>query len=124
LALLEDLVAIAMPSGLGDAGRDLWSGICGKYGLRADEARVLEDAAREADLIATLDAGMAGQDLLVRGSQGQQVINPLISELRQHRSTLAALLRQLKLPDEAADAAARSNSARAAANARWSRRGA
>jgi hypothetical protein len=124
LALLEDLMAIAMPSGLGESGRRLWSEISGKYGLRADEARVLEDAAREADLIATLDAGMAGQSLLVRGSQGQDVINPLISELRQHRATLAALLRQLKLPDEAADAAARSNSARAAANARWSRRGA
>jgi hypothetical protein len=61
----------------------------------------------------------------VRGSQGQDVINPLISELRQHRSTLAALLRQLKLPDDSASAAeARSTSARAAANARWSRRGA
>jgi hypothetical protein len=117
-------VAIATPSGLGTAGTALWSAIAGKYGLRADEARVLEDAAREADLIATLDAGMAGQDLLVRGSQGQQVINPLISELRQHRSTLAALLRQLKLPDEEVSAEARSNAARAAANARWSRRGA
>ena len=117
-------MALAMPSGLGDAGQLLWSEISKKYGLRADEARVLEDAAREADLIAMLDAGMVGAPLLVRGSQGQDVINPLVSELRQHRATLAALLRQLKLPDEAADAAARSNSARAAANARWSRRGA
>jgi hypothetical protein len=52
------------------------------------------------------------------------VINPLISELRQHRSTLASLLRQLKLPDESVSAEARSTAARAAANARWSRRGA
>jgi hypothetical protein len=68
---------------------------------------------------------MAGAPLLVRGSQGQDVINPLISELRQHRATLASLLRQLKLPDESTRLAeARSTSARAAANARWSRRGA
>jgi hypothetical protein len=32
---------------------------------------------------------------------GQQEINPLISELRQHRSALASLLKQLALPDEA-----------------------
>jgi hypothetical protein len=37
---------------------------------------------------------------MVRGSQGQKVINPLISELRQYRASRAALLRQLKLPDE------------------------
>jgi hypothetical protein len=117
-------VAIPTPSGLGPSGELLWRDISGKYGLRADELRVLEDAAREADLISTLDAGMAGQDLLVRGSQGQMVINPLISELRQHRSTLASLLRQLKLPDESVSAEARSTAARAAANARWSRRGA
>jgi hypothetical protein len=123
-ALLEALVAITTPSGLGQAGGLLWADISSKYSLRADELRVLEDAAREADLIATLDAGMAGQDLLVRGSQGQQVINPLISELRQHRGTLASLLRQLKLPDESVSAEARSTAARAAANARWSRRGA
>ena len=118
-------MAIAAPSGLGDAGSRLWSDIAGKYGLRADELRVLEDAAREADLVQTLNDGMTGQPLLVRGSQGQEVINPLISELRQHRATLAALLRQLKLPDESTDSAeARSTAARAAANARWSRRGA
>jgi hypothetical protein len=117
-------MAAKAPDGLLEPGRKLWSEITSKYGLRADELRVLEDAAREADLIETLNAGMAGQDLLVRGSQGQQVINPLISELRQHRSTLAALLRQLKLPDESASSEARSTAARAAANARWSRRGA
>jgi hypothetical protein len=113
------------PAGLAAAGKKLWREIADSYDLRADELRVLEDAAREADLVSVLDAGMKGASLLVRGSQGQEVINPLISELRQHRSTLASLLRQLKLPDDSADAAGeRSTSARAAANARWSRRGA
>lgn len=118
------------PAGLKVAGRALWDGITSKYGLRADELRILEDAAFEADLISVLRTGMAGADLIVRGSQGQEVINPLISELRQHRSTLASLLRQLKLPEESAgegagsEAGERSSSARAAANTRWSRRGA
>ena len=116
------------PAGLGTEGKKLWRGIAAddKYELRADEVRVLEDAAREADLIAAMESARKrpGFKLIVRGSQGQDVINPLISELRQHRATLAALLRQLKLPDESDTPEARSTSARAAANARWSRRGA
>lgn len=115
---------VSGPTDLGDAGRRLWDQISGTYKLRADELRVLEDAAHEADLIATLNGGLVDAPLLVRGSQGQEVINPLISELRQHRATLASLLRQLKLPDEAAPQQSRSSQAREAVNARWSRRGA
>jgi hypothetical protein len=118
------------PEGLGGKGKSLWRGIAGpnKWELRADELRVLEDACREADLIAILDAGMVDAPLFTTGSQGQDVINPLISELRQHRMTLRALLAQLKLPDVDADASVvageRSSKARAAANSRWSKRGA
>ena len=114
------------PSGLADSGSALWSSIADVYELRADELRVLEDASREADLITTLNDGLRGEPLMVSGSMGQDVINPLISELRQHRATLASLLRQLKLPDdnEAASAGSRSAAARAAVNARWAKRGA
>jgi len=116
------------PTGLTAAGKNLWVDVSGKYQLRADELRVLEDAAREADLVALMERERvkAGFKLIVRGSQGQDVINPLISELRQHRATLASLLRQLKLPDENPEAAAAARSAemRGVANARWSRRGA
>jgi hypothetical protein len=102
----------------------MWSDVTGSYDLRSDELRVLEDACREADLIDDLTSELVGADRIVRGSQGQPVINPLISEVRQHRATLAALLRQLKLPDESDTAEARSTAARAAVNARWARRGA
>jgi hypothetical protein len=114
------------PEGLGAAGAKLWVGIAGKYELRPDELRVLEDAAFEADVIGILRDGMVGQSLVVRGSQGQDVIHPLISELRQHRSTLASLVRQLKLPEDDSEAAAgeRSATMRGVANARWSKRGA
>lgn len=112
------------PRNLSTAGRKLWTEITSNYQLRADELRILEDACRESDLIDTLNAATADAELVVQGSTGQPVINPLISELRQHRSTLAALLRQLKLPDESDTAENRSTAARAAANARWSRRGA
>lgn len=114
----------AAPQGMNEPGRGLWKDITGKYGLRADELRVLEAACREADLIDRIESMMPDEELIVSGSQGQPVINPLVPELRQHRTTLAGLLRQLKLPDDAAgDAEARSTAARAAANARWGNRG-
>ena len=115
------------PTGLSDGGSRLWATVVGAYDLRVDEQRVLEDACREADLIDAMVAGMEGKALVVEGSKGQPVVNPLVSELRQHRSTLATLMRQLKLPedgDSEAEAGRRSASARSAANARWSRRGA
>jgi len=118
------MAKVTAPRNLSAAGRKLWTTITTQYELRADELRVLEDACREADLIDVLNAEAKGADLVVQGSTGQPVINPLISELRQHRSTLAALFRQLKLPDETDTAASRSSQAREAANARWSRRGA
>lgn len=129
---VEPHVPAVPPADLAMAGLGLWNGVAGSYKLRVDELSVLEQAAFEADLIADLRVALVGsRDRLVRGSQGQLVIHPIISELRQHRATLAALLRQLKLPDldgdapttAEAEAGARSSQARAAANARWSRRG-
>ena len=116
-------MAITAPKDLAAAGRKLWKDVTGTYKLRADELLVLESACRESDLIARLDAQMPDEKLIVHGSQGQPVINPLVPELRQHRSTLAGLLRQLKLPDASSTPEARSTAARAAANARWATRG-
>lgn len=119
-------MAATAPANLGTQGSALWDSITGKWELRADELAVLGDACSTADMIHTMEAGLEGQDLMVRGSQGQLVINPLISELRQYRAARAALLRQLKLPDENSTDVGGALSAknRAAANARWARRGA
>lgn len=113
-------MAAKRPSGLHDSSRKLWDDITGKYELRADELRILEQACRESDLIETLEEAQSGAPLLGKGSQGQDVISPFISEIRQHRAIFSSLLRQLKLPDEQG-ASDRSAAARAAANARWSR---
>ena len=110
------------PRGLAKAGRKLWNGIAGHYELRPDEVRVLEDSCRQADLIDELAAATVDAPKLVKGSQGQSVINPLISELRQHRATLKSLLGSLNLPDETGETP-RSVSARKAAASRWSKTG-
>jgi hypothetical protein len=110
------MTARTTPLGLDVAGKTLWKSITKTYELRHDEAVVLEQACGEADMIARLRDGMVGQPLILKGSQGQDVINPIVSELRQHRATQAALLRQLKLPD--ADAPGAVNQQRDAANAK------
>jgi phage terminase small subunit len=118
------MATIPPPAKLGAKAKRLWRDVADEYELRADELRVLEDICREVDLIEKLQKELdkPATQLIVRGSMGQPVANPLVQELRQHRSVVARLLAGLKLPDEEA-AAERSTSAREAANARW-RRGA
>jgi hypothetical protein len=110
------------PKNLGAAGGCLWSSIADAYELRPDELRILGEACRESDLIEVMQSELAGADLLVVGSMGQPVMNPFVSEIRQHRTVLAALLRSLKLPDESG--AGSVNQQRQAGNASWAKRGA
>ena len=87
------------PRGPKKSGSKLWREIADpkKYELRPDELRILEDACREADLIDQLEDALEGQPFIVTGSQGQDVINPLIPEIRQHRATLTSMMLKLKL---------------------------
>lgn len=116
------------PADLGTGGVALWSAVTGDYDLRADELRTLEDACREADLIDAMQRTLDSSDLVIAGSMGQDRIHPLVSEIRQHRAVLKTLMQALKLPDdvkgEGEGTGERSSAARAAAQARWSRRGA
>lgn len=111
------------PKNLAAAGNALWTSIADAYELRPDELRVLGQACREEDLIALMQVELDGSPLMIGGSMGQQVVHPLVSEVRQHRTVLAALLRSLKLPDEQGEA--KVNQQRDAGSASWaSRRGA
>ena len=109
------------PPNLAQPGRSLWQAVTGSYELRRDELLLLEKACRTADEAARLDDAVRTASLLVAGSAGQQRHNPLLNEARQTRALLAALLKQLALPDPDEDAKRRDNSARAmtAARARW-----
>lgn len=121
------------PVGLGEKALKLWEDVTALYQLRPDELRLLEDACREVDLIEAMQESLPKSRFTVRGSMGQQVAHPLIAELRQHRATLASLMKQLKLVDLAGGGAGRqaetpkgtdaSSSARRAAAARWGQRG-
>lgn len=116
----------AKPSHLDSEGAALWDSVTSLHtDLGPDTVRTLVDACREADLVQRLEDALRGADLMVKGSQGQLVASPLVSEIRQHRSVLSALLKALKLPQTAGDAARAeqetSEKARAAVRARWDR---
>ena len=54
--------------------------------------RVLEDAARVADLIERMQEELdADAPFVMKGSMGQPTASPLVSEIRQHRGTLTLL---------------------------------
>lgn len=109
------------PAGLGDRGAALWSSVTDRYSLRPDELSILADACHEADIIEKLKGEFATRDLITTGSMGQDVAAPHVSEIRQHRTTLAGLLTKLRLPDD--EARERGNGASGAgrelANNRW-----
>lgn len=117
------MAVVEPPEGLGVKALAVWDGITTDFDLRYDELQVLEDCCREIDLIGRLEKDLAVSDLVVEGSQGQPVSSPLVTEIRQHRATLARLFAALKLPVDAGmakqEAEDRSSSARKAAQARW-----
>jgi len=111
------------PKGLGMEARRLWRDTLKEFQLGPAELRLMEDACREVDLIERLESELDGADLVVRGSQGQPVANPLAQELRLHRGVLRQLLGALRLPEEGdADSwsgLSTSERGRRAAMARW-----
>lgn len=113
------------PPELARGGRALWREVAKNRDLRPDEARILLDCCHEVDIIDDLQGALKDAPRTVRGSQGQEVIHPLIAELRMHRQTLHSLLRGLSLADNdtSADDAFRSSreAATVLAHARWSR---
>lgn len=114
------------PPNLG-VGGTLWKRIVSVYDLRADELQVLEDACRSKQLAHELEKDLRSASKTVSGSTGQTVVNPLVPEIRQQRTATAALLKQLKLPDEQAEVPAaggsQSDKGRAVAHARWQKSG-
>ncbi len=130
----EDFPHVETPAGLGPAGEKLFRSIADEYALNAGEIRLLHDAASEADLIADMETQWRaeGAPMTTYGSRNQLVAHPAVSELRQHRTALRALIGSLKLepyPDDEEEETTysgrpmtRSESGRKAAHARWARK--
>ena len=106
------------PRGLQRAGKRVWAAVLDEFVLDARELLVLEQAARQADAVAALEAEVEGSGLVTRGSAGQPRLSQSVVELRQSRLAVSKLLSDLALPDED-DTTAASRRGRKAADARW-----
>jgi hypothetical protein len=114
------------PAHLSTGGKALWTEVVGKYDLRPDELRSLEDACAATDMVDELSAAWreAGRPYMSTGSMGQEVEHPLIGSIDKQRKARQAFLAKLKLPEDPGAGQPRSTSARAAAQSRWTKGGA
>lgn len=118
------------PTGLGPKGSKFWGQIADEYALEdtPEVALILEQACRTLDIVERLQRIVdEAPSLQVNGSRGQPAPLPELTELRQYRAQLAALIKQLNLEDDEPEVIdrdmpmTRSESGRAAAAARWGR---
>lgn len=113
-------IKIQAPATLSTTGSAVWRAVTEKYDLRADELLTLEDACATTDMIDSLSKAWSelGRPLTTKGSMGQEVIHPLIGEIRTQRAARNALWKQLKLPDDAGGDG-ETNQNRSAGQSRW-----
>lgn len=109
------------PPGLGRAGRRLWKQVVDVYEMRHDEAEALAAACRTLDELDRLEAELAAGPVVVKGSMGQPVANPLYAAVREHRRALAGLLAGVGLSEADTPGLSRSAAGRALARQRWDR---
>ena len=115
------------PTELGTAGRRLWRQVVREAvdeGLELDsrEQFWLYSAAKLADRVTQLEAAMAEEPLMVKGSMGQPVPNGLLNEIRAHHQLISQTLARIDTqPKEPAGVLGivGGNRQRAAANLRW-----
>lgn len=115
-----------MPVGLasGGHGQRLWHDLTERVEFTDIELRYLENACFTLDRIAKIRRAI-GNTLLVKGSQGQQVANPLLRELRADERHFADLMARIDIPDQFAQEeqeqsqGERSAQMRAVVNSRW-----
>jgi len=120
---------IRAPRKLGSAGRKLWKSVTDTFDFvdEPHKLELLEKAARTADKIAKFEAltDELGDNLTSKGSAGQLIVHPYVTEIRNQTKLLESLLASMKLPatDEEllAQAEQRSRAGKTAASARWHR---
>lgn len=109
------------PRGLRTAGRRLWRRAAAVYELREDEAEALAGACRTLDELVRLEAELAAAEVVVAGSKGQPVPNPLFAAVREHRRALTALLAAAGLAAAETSPLTTTQAARAMAHGRWNK---
>jgi len=109
------------PDGLGARGARFWRSCTASFEFSEAEFNILEEACRTLDDLDRLAEAVAADGAMVRGSAGQPVVHPALTEARGQRLALHRLLAALQLPDEDGATIPTSTSLRSstAARARW-----
>ncbi|PJM79999.1 hypothetical protein [Bifidobacterium scaligerum] len=113
-----------MPNGLirEGKGQKLWRELTAKWEFTESEYKLLEVACYTADRI-TRERRAIGDQLTVKGSQGQLVAHPLLAQLRADEEHLAKLLARIDMPEPEqntkTDSGERSAQMRAIVQSRW-----
>jgi hypothetical protein len=113
------------PKGIGPRGSAFWIEAQTSLEFDARETALLLEVCRTLDTIDALAAAVQADGVMLTGSQGQQVLNGAVGELRQQQAAYARLVTQLNL--EGAEAGVpmrspRSASASLTARRRWQNR--
>ena len=114
------------PPGLLKRGKQLWTELhtSADFADVPETRLIAEEACYLADEIARQRriVRAAGKNTRVTGSTKQPVSMPEIADIQRNQSILLSLLKSLRLPDEdPGDKMTRSQSGKAAADARWHR---
>lgn len=103
--------------------RRLWKSITEEFEIDdPHELEILRELVRTITRIDTLERELTKSGTYITGSQGQDVLNPAIAEIRAQQATMVRLRDALSVADEAEDREAVRKvtaSAKKAANARW-----
>ena len=114
-----------VPAGIGKRGTAFWLDVQGELEFDARETDLLVEVCRILDTIDALAAAVKRDGVMLTGSQGQQVLNGAVAELRQQQAAYARLVTQLNLDGAEQGEAMRTPrgaSASATAKRRWSGR--
>ncbi len=109
------------PAGLSSRGQRFWRDTLAEFDLTDAELAILTEACRTLDDLDRLAGAVAAHGVMVKGSAGQDVINPALTEARGQRAVLHRLLAALALPDPDGKTVPTTTSlnARRAAQSRW-----
>ncbi len=99
----------SLPDDLGERGQRLWNAFTeSNPNFGQGEIELLVEACRLVDRLTTLEAELESLPLTVKGSRGQPVPQPLLSEIRAERGLLAKLIEALN-PKKSRSEAGRQN---------------
>lgn len=97
----------------------MWRSIVEGGDLDARSLALLGEACRVADLVAVLDAQVAADGTMIKGSNGQPRAHPAFTESRHQRAAMQRLLGALTFEVEERPLTAAQQRARRAAASRW-----